>query len=158
MLVNALMALYILPRFSEIDSPKEFRKEVFSFYKTIIPIFAMGLLLIYLFKSIIVTLVFSSEFEPVENLFLWQLLGDFFKVMSVVIAYQFLAKKMFWHYIITEAFLVIITYTTSIYFINIFGVEGAVIGHLVSYIMYYGVILLIFGNSLFGLDERKFDD
>lgn len=158
MLVNTLMALYILPRFSEINNSREFRKEVFSFYKTIIPIFALGLLLIYLFKSLIVTLVFSTEFEPVEDLFLWQLLGDFFKVMSIVIAYQFLAKKMFWHYIITEAFLVIITYTTSIYFINIYGVEGAVIGHLVSYIMYYGVILLIFGSSLFGVDERKFDD
>ncbi|GAA4268118.1 O-antigen translocase [Hyunsoonleella aestuarii] len=158
MLVNTLMALYILPRFSEINNSREFRKEVFSFYKTIIPIFALGLLLIYLFKSLIVTLVFSTEFEPVEDLFLWQLLGDFFKVMSIVIAYQFLAKKMFWHYIITEAFLVIITYTTSIYFIKIYGVEGAVIGHLVSYIMYYGVILLIFGSSLFGVDERKFDD
>ena len=34
MLVNTLMALYILPRFSEINNSREFRKEVFSFYKT----------------------------------------------------------------------------------------------------------------------------
>ena len=95
--------------------------------------------------------VFSEDFEPVEELFLWQLLGDFVKVLSTVIAYQFLAKKMFWHYIVTEAFLVIILYVTSIYFIKVFGLEGAVIGHLVSYLMYFGVILLIFGSSLFGV-------
>jgi PST family polysaccharide transporter len=158
MLVNTLMALYILPRFSEIDNPKEFRKEVFGFYKTIIPIFAIGLLVIYLLKSFIVIAVFSEEFKPVEELFLWQLLGDFFKVISVVIAYQFLAKKMFWHYIVTEAFLVIITYVTSIYFIKIYGVEGAVIGHLVSYAMYFGVILLIFGSSLFGVERDDYQN
>lgn len=156
MLVSSLMALYILPRFSEIDDIKEFRKEVFSFYKTVIPVLAIGLVIIYFLKPYIVTLIFSEDFKPVEDLFLWQLLGDFIKVLSMVIAYQFLAKKMFWHYILTEAFLVIILYTTSIYFIDLFdNVEGAVMAHFVSYIMYYAIVLLIFGSSLFGVDAEK---
>ncbi|GAA3610822.1 O-antigen translocase [Flavivirga amylovorans] len=156
MLVSSLIALYILPRFSEIDDAKEFKKEVFSFYKTVIPILAFGLFIIYLMKPIIVSVVFSKEFEPVEDLFLWQLLGDFVKVLSIVIAYQFLAKKMFWHYILTEAFLIITLYITSIYFIDLFdGVKGAVVAHFVSYIMYYGIILLIFGSSLFGIENEK---
>ncbi|GAA3639228.1 O-antigen translocase [Flavivirga jejuensis] len=159
MLVTSLIALYILPRFSEIDDAKEFKKEVFSFYKTVIPILAIGLFIIYLFKPFIIYTVFSSEFEPVEDLFLWQLLGDFIKILSIVIAYQFLAKKMFWHYILTEAFLTITLYTTSIYFIDLFeGVKGAVVGHFVSYVMYYGIILLIFGSSLFGVENSEKND
>ena len=154
MLVSSLMALYILPRFSEIDSIKEFRKEVFNFYKTVIPVLAVGLIVIYLLRSFIVSAIFTNEFKPVEDLFLWQLLGDFVKVLSTVIAYQFLAKKMFWHYILTEAFLIIILYSTSVYFIDLFdSVKGAVIAHFVSYVMYYGIILLIFGSSLFGVLE-----
>lgn len=155
MFVSSLMALYILPRFSEIDDVKEFKNEVFNFYKSIMPVFALGLVIIYFLKPIIVLIVFSSEFEPVEDLFLWQLLGDFVKVLSIVIAYQFLAKKMFWHYIITEAFLVVTLYYTSIYFIDIYGVKGATIAHFVTYLMYYGVILLIFGSSLFGIIKEK---
>lgn len=155
MMVSSLLGLYIIPRFSEINDIKEFKKEVFSLYKTIIPYFALGLLLIYVLRPFIVRLVFTEEFQPVEDLFLWQLLGDFVKVLSMIIAYQFLAKKMFWHYIITEAFLVIILYTTSIYFIKIYGVKGATIAHFVSYLMYYGVILLIFGSSLFGVESDK---
>ena len=155
MFVSSLLALYILPRFSEIDNAKEFKKEVFSFYKTVIPILALGLFIIYLLRSFIVVIVFTNEFQPVEDLFLWQLLGDFVKVLSMVIAYQFLAKKMFWHYIITEAFLVVILYLSSIHFIDLYGVKGAVIGHFVSYVVYYGVILLIFGSSLFGLKKEK---
>ncbi|MDG1730026.1 MAG: O-antigen translocase [Algibacter sp.] len=156
MLVSSLLALYLLPRFSEINDTKAFRKEVLSFYKTIIPILAVGLLIIYLLKHYIVLAIFSKEFEPVEDLFLFQLLGDFIKILSIVIAYQFLAKKMFWHYILTEAFLVIILYTTSVYFIDLFDhVKGAVVAHFVSYMMYYGIILLIFGSSLFGLEKEN---
>ena len=156
MFVSSLIVLYLLPRFSEIEGVKAFKKEVISFYKTIIPILVIGLLLIYLLRHYIVLAIFSEEFEPVEDLFLWQLLGDFVKVLSIIIAYQFLAKKMFWHYILTEAFLVIILYTTSVYFIDLLDdVEGAVIAHFVSYLMYYGIILLIFGSSLFGLEGQK---
>ncbi len=156
MFVSSLIALYLLPRFAEINDTKEFKKEVISFYKTIIPFLAGGLILIYLLKHYIVIGIFSEEFEPVEDLFLFQLLGDFIKILSIVIAYQFLAKKMFWHYILTEAFLVIILYTTSVYFIDLFDdVEGAVVAHFVSYVMYYCIILLIFGSSLFGLESEK---
>ena len=155
MFVSSLLALYILPRFSEIKDTKEIKKEIFSFYKTLIPVLVLGLFIIYLLRSFIVSIVFTDEFKPVEDLFLWQLLGDFVKVLSMVIAYQFLAKKMFWHYIITEAFLVIMLYFASIYFIKLYGVKGAVIGHFVSYVMYYGVILLIFGSSLFGIKRRN---
>ena len=155
MFIGSLMTLYILPRFSEIDNVKDFRNEVFQFYKTIMPIFALGLFAIYLLRSFIVPIIFSNEFRPVEDLFLWQLLGDFIKVLSIVIAYQFLAKRMFWHYIVTEAFLVVILYATSIYFIDIYGVKGATIAHFVTHVMYYAVVLLIFGTSLFGVLQEK---
>src|SRR5690606_38680726 len=155
MLVTSLMALYILPRFSEINNIKEFKKEVLVFYKAVIPIFVGGLVAIYLLKSYIVVFIFSKEFEPVENLFLWQLLGDLLKVLAMVLVYQFFAKKMFWHYIVTEIFFLVMLYLTSIYFIDLYGAKGAVIGHFVSYLVYYAIILLIFGSSLFRVDSNK---
>ncbi|GAA4238228.1 O-antigen translocase [Postechiella marina] len=153
MFIGTLMTLYILPRFSEIVSVKEFRKEVLTLYKAIIPAFSVVLIVIYLSRSYVIDLIFSSDFKPVEDLFLWQLLGDFIRVLSLVIAYQFLAKKMFWHFVITEAFFVLILYLTSVYFIDIYGVKGAVIGHFVSYMLYYAVILMIFSSSLFGVES-----
>ena len=157
MFVSSLMTLYILPRLSEIDGVKEFRREIWSFYKTIVPIFGMGLLTIYFLRPFIITIVFSEEFKPMEDLFLWQLLGDLVKVLSIAIAYQFIAKRMYWHFIITEVFLVIMLYTTSLYFIDSHGAKGATIAHFVSYLMYYGVILLIFGTSLFKVVENTQD-
>lgn len=156
--VSTLLTMYILPRFSEIDNIKDFRKEVFSFYKTIIPVFALGLIVIYFLRHFIIQVVFTDEFKPVEELFFWQLLGDFIKVLSTVIAFQFLAKRMFWHYIITEAFSVIILYFTSKYLIDEFGLVGANMAHFATYIMYYAIILLIFSSSLFGVLPDKTEE
>ncbi|NNK83912.1 MAG: O-antigen translocase [Flavobacteriaceae bacterium] len=158
MFVNSIMTLYFLPRFSEIDSKKEFRQEVFSFYKTIIPVFALGLFVIYLLKPFVVALFLTENFVFVENLFGWQLLGDLVKIMAIVIAYQFIAKKMFIHFIVTESFLIIATYFTSVYLIDIYGVKGANMAHFFSYAMYYIIILIIFGSSLFGLIPEEIKD
>lgn len=149
MAIKSLIAFYLLPRFREIGTKTEFRKEVFYFYKKIMPAFGLALLLIYLLRSFLVPLVFSDAFKPTQDLFLWQLLGDFIKVLSLVLAYQFVVKKMFTHYIIIQTFLVVVMYLSSTYLIDVFGVQGAVIGHFVSYLMYYGIVLLLFGNSLF---------
>lgn len=149
--VNSIMTLYFLPRFQEIENKKEFRREVFDFYKTMIPVFAMGLLVIYVLRTFIIALFLTDEFSRVEELFGWQLLGDLVKVLAVVIAYQFIAKKMFIHFIITELFLVIMLYVTSIYFIDLYGVIGANIAHFISYVFYYIIILIIFSSSLFGI-------
>jgi len=157
MFVNSMMALYFLPRFAEINTKKAFRKEVFSFYKNIAPIFGMGLLVIYLLKPFIVTFFLTEDFSLVQNLFGWQLVGDFIKILSVVIAYQLIAKKMFWHFVITELFLVVITYFTSVYLVDLYGVIGANMAHLVSYLMYFVIILIIFGSSLFGVLSEEHD-
>jgi PST family polysaccharide transporter len=151
MFITSIITLYILPKFSKIHSKKEFKKEIFGFYKSVMPIFGIGLIALYFLKPLLVSLIFSEEFKPVENLFFWQLLGDFVKVLTLVISYQFLAKKMFAHFIIIEVFLVVMLYFSSVYLIDEFGVEGAVLGHFLSYLMHYGIVLLTFGTSLFGI-------
>ncbi|WP_299224836.1 O-antigen translocase [uncultured Psychroserpens sp.] len=151
MFITSIMTLYIIPRFSEIDNKKEFRKEVFGFYRSVMPIFGLGLVLIYFLRPLVVQIIFSEEFQPVEDLFLWQLLGDFIKVLSIVIAYQFLAKKMFAQFIIIEIFLVVILYLTSVCLIELYGIQGAVMGHFFSYLMHYLIVLLVFSSSLFGV-------
>ena len=157
MFINSLITLYFLPKFSEIDTKVQFRTEVFSFYKTVMPLFAIGLLVLYVLRGPLISLMFTEAFQPAKELFFWQMLGDFVKVLSIVIAYQFIAKKMFTHFIIIEVFLVVILYLSSVYFIDVYGVKGAVIGHFVSYVMHYGIILLIFGSSLFGVISEKED-
>lgn len=151
MFVTTLIALYILPKFSQINTPQAFRTEVYSFYKTIIPVFGLGLILIYILRKFIVNLIFSEEFEPVTELFFWQISGDFIKVLSLVISYQFLAKRMIWHYIIIESLAIFITYTSSIYLIDYYGLVGVVKAHFISYLIHFIILLFVFRKALFGI-------
>ena len=147
MFVMSIITLYLLPRFSEIKTGTAFRREVFAFYKTVVPIFCLGLLVLYLFRDIVIRLVFSEDFLPTRELFLWQMLGDLVKVLSVTIAFNFLANRKFLQYIILEVFLLLIMYLSSIFLIDIYGVKGAVIGHFASYSIYYLVVLILFATS-----------
>ncbi|RXJ49392.1 O-antigen translocase [Gelidibacter gilvus] len=149
MFVNSLLALYILPRFSEITNAIDFRKEIVHFYKTVLPIFGTALLFIYFLRSYIVAILFTEEFQPVEDLFMWQLLGDFIKVISSVVAFQLIAKKMVVYYIGIEIFSLVTLYLASIYFIDIYGVEGAVIAHFVNFALHMMVIATVFKKLLF---------
>ena len=151
MFVTSIIMLSVVPKFSGISAKSDIKKEILRFYKSVMPIFGIGLVLLFALKSFIVPLMFSSEFEPVVNLFFWQLLGDFVKVLTLIISYQFLAKKMFVHFILVELFLVIALYFLSIFFVNLYGVEGAVMGHFLSYLLHYILVLLIFDTSLFGI-------
>lgn len=156
MYITSLLGLYILPRFAKITSLDFLRKEALAIYKTLIPILAVGFVLIFIFREYLVSFIFSEEFSPVEDLFFWQLLGDLIKILSMVIAFQFLAKKMFWHFIVTEAFLAITLYLSSIYFIDYFhGVKGAVVGHFVSYILYFAILIIVFYSPFFKVDEPQ---
>ncbi len=159
MFIISLISVYILPKFRKIrDDQKVFKREILKYYKMLIPSLGIGLICIYFLRNFILKFIFSEEFLPAENLFFWQLLGDFMKVISLVIAYQFIAKKMFAHFIVIELFLGTILYFTSTYFIDIYGVEGAVIAHFVSYIMHYGIVILIFDSSIFGVISDKIND
>ncbi|HUH27405.1 O-antigen translocase [Gelidibacter sp.] len=149
MFANSLLVLYILPRFSEITNAIDFRKEIVHFYKTVLPIFGTVLLFIYFLRSYIVAILFTQEFQPVEDLFMWQLLGDFLKVISSVVAFQLIAKKMVLYYIGIELFSFVILYLASIYFIDIYGVEGAVIAHFVNFAFHLIVIATVFKKLLF---------
>ena len=147
--VATLMTLYILPQLSKATTTSAFRKEIFGFYKTILPLFGLGLLLIYFLRSFIVRLLFTEDFMPMTTLFKWQLLGDFFKVASLVIGYQIIAKNNLKLFLITEVISLVIIYTSGIYFVQNFGAEGATMGHCLSYFMHLLVLLFIFRESLF---------
>lgn len=151
MFVNSFIALYLVPKLTTVNTKKAFTSEVLSFYKGLLPYFAGVLVLMFFLRRFVILLVFSEDFLPTTDLFFWQLLGDLIRVMAMVIAYQFLAKKMFSHFIVLEVFLFVILYFSSIYLIDVFGLEGAVMGYFLTHLLYLGIVILIFTSDMFGI-------
>jgi len=150
----AIFPLYILPKYSKMTSSIEFRKEVVHIYKLLIPIFAFGMLLVFLFKTWVIQILYTEEFLPMSNLFKWQLLGDLIKLSALTISYKFLAKREIGYFIFTEVLSVVLFFGFSKYFIVSFGTEGIVIAHFVRYVVYFGVVLFILRHHLIGKERE----
>lgn len=148
---TGLYSLYILPRFSTIKTEGEFKRELWHIYKSILPLFALGMILVYLFRDVVVALVYP-DFIGMEPLFKWQLLGDFVKLCSVVLAHQFLAKKMVRNFIFTELVSLSLFYFLTKYFISSYGVEGVVLAHLIRYVIYFLVVAFLVKRYFSNLD------
>lgn len=149
MFVTTILSLYVLPKLSAATTKEGFRTEVFNYYKTILPLFGLGLIVLYFVKSYLVQLVFTEDFLIMLPIFKWQLAGDFLRVASLVVAYQFIAKNMFWLFVTTNLFSFALIYGSSIYFVDIYGFVGAGMAHLFSYAVYLIVVLFIFRKALF---------
>lgn len=149
MFVSTLLTVYFFPKLSSSNTDKETNAVFKSYYTTIIPVFAFGLLMIYFLKHFIILLLFNDDFLPMEKLFSWQLLGDFFKACSLILGYEFFAKKMTKQFIVAELFSLGILYFSSTHLISHYGSEGAVMGHTVTYFIYLIVLVIVFREKIF---------
>jgi PST family polysaccharide transporter len=150
MFSSAIFSLYVIPKFSSLNTSVGFRKEVLNIYKTILPFFGIGLILIFFLKEQVIYITHGEEFIGMKPLFKWQLLADFIKIASIIIAHQFLAKKMIKQFIFTELISLLIFYGLSMCFIRNMGAEGVVIAHFIRYILYFLMVILVLRKHIFG--------
>jgi len=149
MVITTSLSVYYLPRLAEIKSNKEIRIEIISVYKFILPILLVATFGIYLFRHVVVSMLFNKEFVGMEQYFIYQLSGDFFKIGSWLLAYQMLAKSMTKMYIITEIVFSITFVLSAVLFIHYYGAVGASIAYASNYLLYWIVMIIVFNKLLF---------
>lgn len=147
--VSTLLTVYFLPKLVLAKTNFETKKVFWSFYKTILPLFMIALIGIYFLRFFIIQLLFTEEFTPVSELFFWQLVGDILKAASIILGYEFFAKKMTVAFIVTELMSLGILYFSSIYFVNNFQIEGIVMAHAFTYAIYLFVLVVFFRKIIF---------
>lgn len=146
---TSLISMYVLPKLSKNDTAAHFKHTVFYFYKTILPLLFMGLIMVYLSRNLVIDYLFNEEFTGMEPLFKWQLVGDFIKIVTTVLAFQFIAKNDIRKYLIAEILSVLSFYGFSMWLLPHYGVEGIVMAHLGNYLVYLIIILILLRKELF---------
>lgn len=149
MVITTSFSVYYLPRLSELTDKNEIRNEIFRSYKVIIPCLLAGLTIVYLLRHLVIRLLFTPEFLPMENLFIWQLGGDFFKITSWLLSYLMVAKAMTKWFITTEFGFSFLFVGLGFLFMHINGVMGITQAYLINYIAYLLMMIFIFRKLLF---------
>ena len=144
-----ILTVYFLPMLSKASNNKDTKSIFWSYYKGIIPLFTFGLVILYCLKDFLIPIILTKAFQPVSTLFFWQLVGDFFKALSLILGYQFFAKKLTKAFIFFELLSLLVLWLTSNYFITVYDIQGVVIAHAVTYFIYLIALLLYFKKCIF---------
>lgn len=141
--ITTVLAVYYLPRLSEINSKTELRKEIIHGYKIILPVVGILAFLIWLCKIWVVKILFTPEFLPMLPLFKYQLLGDFFKIGSWLIGYIMISKALTKTFILSELFFSCSFIILSYFFMDRYGLIGATYAFCLNYAAYWLIIWIL---------------
>lgn len=148
MLISTTLSVYYLPRLSELKTSDEIRQEILTGYQVILPVALLFGLVVYSLRYLIIETLFVESFLPMESLFLYQLVGDFLKIASWLIAFVMVSKSMTMAYILTEISFASVFYLLMILFVGNYGFEGVSIAYALSYALYFLVVALLVAKNL----------
>lgn len=142
------LTVYYLPRLAELQSPKELHHEILRCYKFIIPVLLFIGTVIFFLRYFIIWLLYTPEFSSMTELFPWQLVGDFFKMCSWLLAYIMVAKAKTKAYITTEIVFTLLYLVLAFVLLRINGIVGLVQGYLINYVLYMITMCILFRNII----------
>lgn len=143
MLVTTTLSLYYLPRLSEIRESSELKREIWQGYRIILPAAALGATIIYLLRNQIIIILFTPQFTPMSDLFIWQLVGDVVKIASWLLGYVLIGRAMISIVVITEFFFAASFIGLTIIFTRYLGISGVTVAYLCNYILHWCTMIFI---------------
>ena len=152
--VTTSLSVYYLPKLASLKTQNEIRSEILSVYKLLVPFLLLTSLFIFLFRDIIITILFTEKFNGMRDLFVFQLAGDFFKMVTWVLGYVLLAKAMTRTFIIVEIVSCSLFAILSTYFIKEYGTIGAPAGYAASFFIQFIIMLFVLRKILFNHGNR----
>lgn len=148
LVITMTLSVYYLPRLSEIQETSLLKQEIFNGYKIILPVVIVLASLIFMLKVFIIHILFTENFLPMTELFLWQLIGDVIKIAAWLIAYLMLAKAKSKIFISTEILFSLMYVLFSVYFINTYGLVGVTYAFALNYLIYFIVLSYLFYKDI----------
>ena len=138
---------YLVPTFTNLEN-NNLKKEVFKIWKTTLPIIIIITLGVYISKDLIIDILFTSEFNLVNSLILFHLLGDIIKINCWVLGNILVAKAKTKHFILFQVEWSVVFVILSIILANIYGFVGLSIAYFTTYIIHFLLLNIYFRKLL----------
>jgi O-antigen/teichoic acid export membrane protein len=142
--ITVVLSNYYLPQLSAISDKDELRSHVYNALKIAVPATVLMALTVFLLRDLIIPLLFSKSFLPMRDLFLFQLIGDCFKVSAYTIGYVCVAKAMTRLYIFAEIYQSVMFIVLANVFLNSAGPVGVTYAYALNYALYFVIALVAF--------------
>jgi PST family polysaccharide transporter len=145
--ISNIINVYFIPTYSK-ESLGTIKNNFYLHLVYCIGIFLCGAFLLYLLKKYIIVLIFSEEFLVIQDYIIYQLIGDFFRIISLFLSSIFIARARLKNQLMIE-FFTILTFPVLVYFTledyKLYGVLGAYI----FWYFIYDVLLFLYVRKIF---------
>ncbi|OCL92391.1 O-antigen translocase [Arcobacter porcinus] len=149
-IIATALSIYLLPTLSAQNDKSIILKELKKAYILMIPFAIFISIFMIIFKEYITIILFSKDFAPMNELYLWQFIGNVFKVGAWIIGYYIAAKAMVKTAIFTE-FFVGFTFIGSLMFLtDNFGLVGSSLAYALSSLLHFMLMIFVFINNFKG--------
>lgn len=156
-IITTTLAVYYLPTLAAIKDKVKLRKEIIKGYKFLLPLAILGGGVIFIFRDLIIQVLYTKEFAPMKEYFTMQIIGDTFKIAAFLLAHLLIAKGMTRWFIISEVVFSITNLTFSILLMNRFGSIGITYAYALNYLLYLLFLLWLFKDIIF-MRQKEVND
>jgi PST family polysaccharide transporter len=140
------ISLYYLPKLVEANTGQEMLKVVLWGVKFLFAVAFPAMLLIFLFGSDVISLLYTTNFLEAIFLLKWELLGTFLKLLSFTVSFIMIAKKLTTVFVLSELISGLIFFGLSVLLVEMYGVVGASIAFTGTYFLYLLWAVIYFGK------------
>lgn len=150
MVFVSVMGMVYYPKIASLlPKPAALRSYVRTVLLLLVPVVGVGLLLFGLLRDFFIRLLFQEEFLAARDLLDFQLLGDFFKMVSWIFSYLIAVQARVKLYVITELASGAVYVALVSWLLPVMGLEGLPLAHAVQYGLYLLFFLYWFRSYFF---------
>ncbi len=152
--IAVIFSVYYLPRLSRLNDREQIAREVYRTIRYSAMFVVPITLLIYIFREYVILLLYSSDFSQMSGLFLFQLVGDVFRVFCYVIAYVIVAKAFLRMYVLNELIQGSLFLLLNYFLVPTYGAKGATYSYALTYFFLFLCVIFVFN---FWVSRQKFE-
>ncbi|WP_430934935.1 O-antigen translocase [Saccharicrinis sp. 156] len=147
-LIISMLSLYFLPKISKTMSTKELNSEIKQSLLVTIPFVALGSFLIYFFRDLIISLLFTEQFRNMRYLFIFQCIGDVVRIFNWFFAITVMMREQTKEYIIVELTMALIIIGSAYLVIPKMGIIGSTVIYTINTFIYSIFVITIYKRMI----------
>ena len=155
LIVTTAVTMYLMPHLASIKDDRRFGRELLRMVCQVAGVTAAGALLIYLCRDLVISIVFTRQFQPVRDLLAFLFLGNIFKLASWPLRMALVIKLRAKWYILVEVGVALAQIGLTRLWLQDLGANAANAAYAVAYGA--ALLILLYSNKdyLYDLQRQK---
>lgn len=142
--INTFVSFYYLPELAKCSSRQDVISLTKEYYKSIIPIFCIGLIILLLGIDFFIPFFFNKSFLVITPFVKYQVILDLMKAICLILGIRFFAFGKTKGFLLTEIFSFAINFILFVIAMRFFDFRGVWYSQIVSSFLYFFALIISF--------------